>query len=374
MSEHPWTLRARNFRVLEQVEWTPDGVCLVCAPNGAGKTTLLRALEFLGRLFFRDLEFALQSTSPMLVRRIDAPAEEPVQLSLVVGPLAWTVRLQTTSRGVTGYGETLTRDGVTVLSSVPGELTWRFGDNQRARTGGDTRCCARILWDEQSPDWLEPLFTRVLSNSIFYFNSLDALRAPWQRGPAQSVLKITGRNLWGLLDTWASTRAERERYDWVLRHAKRAFPGQIVDLQFVPSIGVIRREQDGDEAVIPPELAADGLLQALLLLTAVASRGEGHCVTFDELETHLHPHAIEVVIEAMRERADTHGLSVLITSHSPVVLNLFKGHEDQVYVITPEARPQPVPLAEVLDETWTNNYALGDLYAWGQLAPQRAER
>ena len=46
-----FTIKAQNFRVLERLDWSPAGVCLLSGANGAGKSTVLDALLFLRTLF-----------------------------------------------------------------------------------------------------------------------------------------------------------------------------------------------------------------------------------------------------------------------------------------------------------------------------------
>lgn len=71
------TFRARNFRVLEPLEWSPSGLCLLCGPNGSGKSTTLDVLLFLRTLFERGLESALSAVQGQYFRSLDAPEDEP---------------------------------------------------------------------------------------------------------------------------------------------------------------------------------------------------------------------------------------------------------------------------------------------------------
>ncbi|MBK7758611.1 MAG: hypothetical protein IPI35_19885 [Deltaproteobacteria bacterium] len=80
----------------------------------------------------------------------------------------------------------------------------------------------------------------------------------------------------------------------------------------------------------------------------------------------------------MRQRADEHGLTILLTTHSPVVLNEFSREPSQVYIIErgPEAddadRSEVLPLTEARDPNWLSHFELGDLYAAEDIASQSA--
>lgn len=113
---------------------------------------------------------------------------------------------------------------------------------------------------------------------------------------------------------------------------------------------------------LPPNLAADGLLTGLLQLTAVAGAPSGSIIAFDEMENHLHPHAIRSILDAMRRQADERNLTIIVTTHSPVVMNTFRRQPEQFFVLQRGATRTPIPLNELHDEDWLAAFSLGDLY------------
>ncbi len=94
--------------------------------------------------------------------------------------------------------------------------------------------------------------------------------------------------------------------------------------------------------------AANGWLMALLHLTAVASTGTAGAVAIDEMENGLHPYAIRQLIEAMRRWADQTGISIVLATHSPVVLDQFKAEPDHLFVMEPGREEAPIRLDELL--------------------------
>ena len=68
----PFTVRATDFRIIQLLDWSPEGVCLLAGPNGSGKTTALDALLFLRALFDSGHESALNAVGGTHLQRIGA--------------------------------------------------------------------------------------------------------------------------------------------------------------------------------------------------------------------------------------------------------------------------------------------------------------
>jgi hypothetical protein len=70
----------------------------------------------------------------------------------------------------------------------------------------------------------------------------------------------------------------------------------------------------------------------------------------------------------MRSLAEERNLTILLTTHSPVVMNEFKGYESQFFVLEPSATGTvPTALDQVRSEAWLSHFALGDLYERGAI-------
>lgn len=367
---HTFHLSVRDFRALAQVEWSPHGVCLLCGPNGSGKTTLLSALRFLRTLFNQGHEAAFHALDGVDFRRDDAPPEAPVEFTVQVDDISWKLRFPMSARGLKGtYGEELTRGGKPVLRAAMFQDAWYLGTEQRSLD--ERRTCARVLWDAGQADWLEPL-ARVLDGArvyeTYWLNQIKDVR------PATGTdvyLHWSGRNLWTVLQNWkAAPRRYNNQFEWVLDHARRAFPGILDTIEFDRGLPMLFAP--GSDQGHLPNRAADGLLTGLLHLTAVAGAKPGSIIAFDEMENQLHPHAIRSLVASMRERAEAHDQTMVLTTHSPVVINEFKDREDQIYVLERGwDGPLPVRLDELHDPAWLSHFVLGDLYEREQFAAPR---
>jgi predicted ATPase len=208
---------------------------------------------------------------------------------------------------------------------------------------------------------------RVLrSYSLYGAYRLDALREGGAGGDSDAILGADGTNLFVVLrNLKAAPRRFGDRFSWVLAELRRAFPGMIDDLEFDPPVGNLvpaRFFSEHSKTAPPMSRAADGLLVGLLHLTAVASAEDGGVLAIDELENQLHPHAIRSLLKGMRERAEDRGLTILLTTHSPVLMNEFREAPSQFYVMEPGQGSLPVSLATLHDPDWLAHFSLGDLY------------
>ena len=364
------TVKATDFRVIGQLDWSPQGVCLLARPNGAGKTTVLDLLLFLRTLWRSGHESALNAVGGTHLQRIGAAKEDPVTLQVQVGDIRWRLRFPMSAGGLKGsYGEELLRGHDVVLRAAMFDEGWYLGAERRALD--EHRCCARVLWDNGDSPWMKPLVDALTGMRIYKSYRLNQIQRSQAITASHSYLHGTGKNLWSVLSTWrAAPRRYAGRFDWVMAHARRAFPGQIDTMEFDRGLPSLFIPDSPDPASgLPPERAADGFLTGLLHLAAVAGAPAGSLVAIDEMENQLHPHAIRVLLAAMRERAEAEDLTVILTTHSPVVMNAFKGEEGSFYVMdTAGEGPTPVPLSVHRDPTWLSHFALGDLYERSAIA------
>lgn len=355
------TLRLRNFRALDSFEWSPSGVVLLAGANGAGKTTVLDALLFLRLLFQRGHVTALGQVRAEFFRTENVPEEDPVVFEVEVGDLLWRLELPMSNVGMQGhYGEEVLRGGKSVLRARRFEQKWELQGEQLELD--EVRCCAKVAWDRGGSPWMKPLVDALSSIQVYKGFNLYRVRSPVSREPYDRYLAWHGDNLRLVLKRWKGAHRQAQgRFEWVLERMREAFPGLCDDLELEDS--TIRMFSRGSAAGFPIDRVADGVLTGLLQLVAVAGMERGGFIAFDELETHLHPHAIRSISRALRERAEEMELTVALTTHSPVVMNEFLDEWGQVYVLQRSGdRAMPTALTDLHSEEWLAQSKLGSLY------------
>lgn len=360
------TVRATNFRAIQRLQWCPEGVCLLAGANGAGKSTTLDVFKFLRALFESGHEAAFGAVQGSYFRALGTPPEEPVTFEVELDDVLWKLRFPMSDAGLKGgYGEELFHCGKLVMRADMFSEDFHFAGTRNPVPIDEKRCCARILWDRGEVPWLQTLASALQAirvYSSFYMNQVQ--RPDTSADGAVFFLHGTGKNLWSVLANWKSAPLRYPRqFEWVIAQAQAAFPDLIETIEFDRGHPYLFRPGLTDPADgLPPIRAAEGLLTGLLQLTAIAGAKPGSLIAFDELENQLHPHAIRSILAAMRQQAEERDLTVIVTTHSPVVMNAFRQVPEQFFVLSPDSDKTPIPLTELHDPDWLSAFSLGDLY------------
>jgi predicted ATPase len=354
-----------DFRVLKDIEWSPEGVCLLAGANGSGKTTVLNALEFFRTFFLYGSEVALADGHAF--KRLDAPLECFVKFAVEVDDIAWELHFPSSSLGPLGQPMERLRRRVQghyqdIFSAKANADTFAYQDQSLPRE--DARSCAKIVWDRGDEPWMRPL-VNVLENIRTYrsywlnqVKNIDPIRL------SDSFLHGTGKNLWSVLSNWQSAPTRyRGQFEWVVNEARQAFPDVMGRIEFDRGLPYLFPPNASDPADgLFPVRAADGLLTGLLHLTAVAGAKSGSVIAFDEIENHLHPHAIRSLLSSMQHIAEEKDLTIILTTHSPVVMNALQAHPEQFFIIDRRFPKSPRSLLALHGEDALLQVSLGELF------------
>ena len=367
-----FTIRASNFRVLERLAWAPRGLCVLSGANGTGKTTTLDALRFLQAVFLWGHDSGLRRVSGAQLLRMQAPPDEPVVFSIQTGDLRWVLRFPMSAQGLQGhFGEELHRGDQVVLRAGMHQDHWFLG-TERQEHGEEPRCCAKQLWDRGGSPWMRPLVDLLTGLRVYDAYSLNQVKRVEPVSQGDAFLHGTGRNLWSVLSNWKGAPLRyRGQFDWVMAEVRRAFPGIAGTVEFDRGIPYLfgPGAKDAAEGLLPSRVA-DGHLTGLLHLTAVAGAVNGSLIAFDEMENQLHPHAIRTILSAFQQQVEERELTIILTTHSPVVLNELADSPERIHVL--QGGRGPTTLDRIHDPSWLAHFSLGDLYEREVFAPQTA--
>ena len=142
-------------------------------------------------------------------------------------------------------------------------------------------------------------------------------------------------------------------------HVNTFGTGRVSDEQITMAI----RDARWPDRKLPISRESTGLITAVLQLCAVASCPKDGLVTLDELETSLHPRAIQVLTEAFRQRSREQNLRIVLATQSETVLDQFHDCPEQIQVLEPNQETSPRRLTDMFGADWLKQFSLGDLFA-----------
>jgi hypothetical protein len=255
-------------------------------------------------------------------------------------------------------------DDQIVIEQLASNLTFMMGGEVIISDKQDSLLRQAMSADKTMAGRLRPLVRTLFFYKHHFETVFSAIRRSGSPLGNDTELDANGSNVFTVLRNWkAGDRGHEERIKFVREGLRLAFPSLFEELDFESAGQVVtaRFYMPGNDKPVPFHLAPTGLLAGLLHLTAVASTGKDATLAIDEFENSLHPHAIRVLIEHIRERAAKLNLTVLLASHSPVVLDQFRDCPSQAIVMDP-VNP-PTPLDKIEDPEWLAQFSLGELYA-----------
>jgi predicted ATPase len=369
-----FTLEVENYRALRKVRWSPSGVCAVTGPNGSGKTTLLSVMEFLRHFFERGILAAADlSGGATSVRNQQASADDIISLQLQQDEWRWLTRLVPAAPALDA--DDFLFHGVTLVVGHRSNQDLMVRDESPFPASRDSALFNGMKFLTSLERESLARFQGLVSGfRLYQYPAIGTLRATGSPAKADVTLQADGQNAFSLLRNWKAGRREHEeRFLFVRQGLRECFPDLFEDMEFLAAgqTVTVRLFLRGLREPVDAFAAPHGLLVALLHLCAVASAPDHGAVAIDELENGLHPFAIQTLLELMRSRAATRDLTILLATHSPVVLNTFNTDPGRVYIMEPGHEVLPVPLDKHSDPEWLAHFALGDLYSNQSFGAQR---
>jgi len=326
-------LRVSNFRSLgRDVSLRPGALSFLLGPNGAGKSNILDALSFVRDAVTQGLPAAITHRGGIdAVRRRSSGHPYNVRIELELALTSGPVR----------YGFEIAGDRVEEYrvkaewAEVSGDTAVGFEREGEAWHGPPGLV---LRMDEQSlaltvlaGDARFSELCGLLSNVVVYSVFPDTLRAPQTFDPTRPM-KRHGEN-------WVSVLRELIKEDGKgeLVVGLKKLTGDIEDVKVTSVAGYLIAEFKQRSMVekgkrwFGAQQQSDGTLRVAGLLTALLQSPALPVVGVEEPELTVHPGALPMLYDYLKQASEVS--QVIVTTHSPVLLDVVDIEQDTVFVV-----------------------------------------
>lgn len=376
------SLRVENYRALRQValdRLTPMTVLL--GPNGSGKSTVFDVFNFLAECFQYGLRHAWD-------RRGRA---KELKSRGATGPIVFELKYRENRETPVITYHLAIDEGLKGPEVVEEWLQWR-----RGRTGKPFRFidfkkgvgravrgeapdadADRVEVNLRSPDLIAvntlgqfsehprvAALREFITDWYVSYLSVDQTRNQPEAGPQERLSK-TGDNLPNVIQYLKEQHPERlEKIFSILR--KRIPRLERVDAAPMPDGRLLLQIKDAPfETPILSRFASDGTMKMLAYLAVLHDPVPPRFIGVEEPENFLHPRLLPELAEECRAASEVSQL--LITSHSPFLLNTMRADEVRVLYRDEEGFTQAVMTSEIkgIPEMIKSGASLGYLWMEG---------
>jgi len=329
-----------HFKAIATATIPLGPITVLVGPNDSGKSTILQALMALSRCADParfDAEQLLECPSSVAATQGDTQTDieisaEGTVTGTAAAPRAHSYRYGVTlsSRSNAVSAEEASWDGAPLLSTTPsmtaivdGESRWEY-----PRGGGVTELSGFVSHSKAAPNATTKVrFGAIADELRSTMLRLDA-RAIARGAPLGAPVLPDGSGVVGIVDDLLTSGVGDEQIERVNEVLRALSP-------HVQKVGAKRHPASGGKelqfalqggAVVPASQMSDGIVLAsgLVLISLWAGN---HRLLIEEPENGLHPRQLKVVADAIRSIAEDQGAQVILTTHSPLLLNHFAAEE-----------------------------------------------
>lgn len=370
---------------------------VLVGPNGVGKTSLLQAVDFLKAFYGPNIESYLKERNwgfedlPNLKqtrKKISWSAEfaVPADASGEHGGI-YKLKISIVKRRYLSVGEEILRykqnkeDQFITLIKRTGRSTLlrSFGSDQPKAYEFWGLPCSVAVSIARTHASFRSQYGHILRfmeyvRSIRYASIFDVEKL---RAPARGYAEEIGPKGEDLIPFLAKLQAKNDgTFDKIRKETVRLFGGNITDFNIkghASASAVKMLEVYEGNTVFNGRQVSDGFLRMLAIISLKYSETAPTILLFEEPENGVHPRLLARMVEAFRSMPKRKGrmTQVLLTTHSPYVLDLFRDHPEQViavrrvgaqagaeFIRVDAIFPNGLPDAP-LGETWYENRLLG---------------
>lgn len=376
------SLKVENYRALRHVQLdklTPMTVLL--GPNGSGKSTIFDVFNFLAECF----QFGLRHAWDRRGRG------KELKTRGAIGPIVFELKYREQPKTPVITYHLAIDEGAKGPEVVEEWLQWRRGSTGqpfrfldfkrgmgKAASGeAPDADDVRVETNLRSPDLIAvntlgqfaehprvAALREFITDWYVSYLAIDQTRNQPEAGPQERLSK-GGENLPNVIQYLKEQRPERlELIFSVLR--KRIPRLERVDAEPMPDGRLLLQIKDAPfEQPVLSKFASDGTMKMLAYLTVLYDPAPPQFIGIEEPENFLHPRLLPELAEECRAAAEFSQL--LITSHSPFLLNAMRAEEVRVLYRDEQGFTQVVRACDIqgINEFMRAGAALGYLWMEG---------
>ena len=372
----------RNYKSIAACDVSLAQLSFLVGPNGSGKSNFLDAIRFIADALRFSIDHALRDRGGINeVRRRSHghPTHFGIRVEFALassfGRYAFTVAARP------GGGYEIQREECLVVRPDAGDDEYYVVESGRVSECSTTPAPAAApdrlyLVSMSGFDAYRPVYDALSGTGIYNLNP-EAIRDHQPPDPGE-LLARDGSNV-------ASVLSNLETRSPAYKQTIEEYLGKIV-----PGIAGVERKAVGTRETLdfrqdvrgarnpwrfPASNMSDGTLRAFGVLVAlfqVAGGGAGsspRLIGIEEPEVALHPAALGVLIDSLRDAAE-HG-QVLVTSHSPDLLDNDEISEESIFAVVAEHGESHIGPLDNVGRTALRDhlYTTGELLRMNQIVP-----
>ena len=367
------SLRIRNFKAVVDSKTVKLGpLTAFIGNNGAGKSSLIEALETYQAIVRDGLDIAMQRW--LGIEHVRHKAQEAKErLGQLVNPISFEFALGESPRKVRRLAMTVNNDPAANRMAITSEQVTDLAGDFTERTLLDTlpphgagRSILTLPVD---------LGMTMVANEVLAWQFLTlspermGLPVPQQRTQGAVRLASDGSNVADfLLDL---RRQDVNAFNGIVETMAFVLP-YAKDIQPTLTSSEIERKAwlqlSEDSFKVPGWLLSTGTLRMLALLALLRHPHPPPLIVVEEIENGLDPRSIHLIVEEIRNAVLSGATQVIITTHSPYLLDLLT--LKHLVVVERDAQGHPRftrPAGHDKLRTWAQEFAPGKLYTMGNL-------
>jgi predicted ATPase len=338
-------LRVQHYKSLFDTEIDLEPLTVFIGPNGSGKSNICESLAILSNFLQRLVAngSVVKASKDLLIQSL----QQAIQQTNSVESKFWHGKLDYLCFGAASK---INVDGNQATQDI--SINLNYLEDTVSLTAGGKRCVepskfTGALWDFLVVKYNYPNSLIGLSlEKVSIYDFIPAFLSG-NNNNATSELNVVGKSGQGIVDALVDIlHTNREKFDELEKrltilvpNIKRISLRRIQNQTF--SLELIDRYS---EHHIPASDISDGTLRILGFLTALYQENTPSIICFEEIENGIHPWLLHKMVELLKivstEGITGNPVQVLITTHSPVLLNYVEPYQVRAVELDGEGKTQ----------------------------------